>query len=112
MDRLGALGVRWALDGFGIGAVPLGRLDRLPLHSVKIPAGLLGEAGAAEASGLSAGLVGLARSLGLQVVVEGVERESQAARVLGLSCDHAQGFHYGRPVPATAGVPVGRAPAA
>ncbi len=106
MRRLADLGVKFALDGFGVASFPLGRLDQLPLHTVKIPAVVLAQPGAAGTSGLSGALVGLARSLGLAVAVEGVERADQADRLLDLACDEAQGFHYGRPEPASAGHPL------
>ncbi len=108
MSRLSDLGVRFTLDGFGVGSFPLGRLDQLPLHAVKIPAAVLAQPGASGTSGLSSALVGLARSLGLAVAVEGVERADQASRLLDLACDEVQGFHYGRPEPASAGHPLMR----
>ncbi len=101
MGQLADLGVRFALDDFGASSVPLQRLGELPLHSVKIPASVLGDAASsARSANLPDALVALARSLGLLVAVEGVERADQAARLVDLSCDEAQGYHYGRPVPA------------
>ena len=45
-------------------------------------------------------IVGMAKALGLTVVAEGVETVGQAQRVSELGCDLAQGFYFGRPVPA------------
>lgn len=105
MALLAGRGVRWSLDGFGTGAVPLSRLDLLPLESVKIPAGMLADEDHPGRLGLTEGMVRLARSLGLRVVAEGVEREAQVVLLRGMRCDEAQGFHYGRPEPAGAGSP-------
>ncbi|MCW2667185.1 MAG: GGDEF/EAL/PAS/PAC/GAF-domain containing protein, partial [Frankiales bacterium] len=108
MALLAGRGVRWSLDGFGTGAVPLSRLDLLPLESVKIPAGMLADERHPGRLGLTEGMVRLARSLGLRVVAEGVEREAQVVLLRGMRCDQAQGFHYGRPEPAGAGSPAVR----
>src|SRR5206468_5396405 len=47
------------------------------------------------------GIVGLGKALGLQLVAEGIERVAQQGIVHDLGCDGAQGFHFGKPVPAT-----------
>ena len=43
----------------------------------------------------------MARNLGLKVIAEGVEESAQAEALLALGCDEAQGYYFGRPVPAT-----------
>jgi EAL domain-containing protein (putative c-di-GMP-specific phosphodiesterase class I) len=47
-------------------------------------------------------IVSLASSLGLQLVAEGIERESQASYLRELGCEYGQGFHLGHPVTAPA----------
>ena len=44
-------------------------------------------------------IVGFAQALGLETVAEGIETADQLARVIGLGCDHGQGFHFARPLP-------------
>jgi EAL domain-containing protein (putative c-di-GMP-specific phosphodiesterase class I) len=43
-------------------------------------------------------IIALARALNMSVVAEGVETETQAAQLVASGCDHAQGFHFGRPL--------------
>ncbi|MGH9019292.1 MAG: EAL domain-containing protein, partial [Acidimicrobiales bacterium] len=49
-----------------------------------------------------ASVIGLAHALGLTVVAEGVETTAQAATLVALGCDRAQGFLFARPQPASA----------
>jgi EAL domain-containing protein (putative c-di-GMP-specific phosphodiesterase class I) len=49
---------------------------------------------------LLVGIIALGRTLGMRVIVEGVETAEQQRRLLGLGCRVAQGFHLGRPAPA------------
>jgi EAL domain-containing protein (putative c-di-GMP-specific phosphodiesterase class I) len=53
-----------------------------------------------EDSALVAAIVSLAKALGLATVAEGVETEVQHGHLAGLGCERAQGYLFGRPVPA------------
>ncbi len=101
MAALGALGVQFALDDFGLGYSSLSRLERLPIQIVKIDrsfvAGLLTDQGAT-----CRAVIRFAAELGRAIVAEGVERPEQAAQLRGLGCTRLQGFHYGRPAPEAA----------
>ena len=96
LDMLRRAGARIALDDFGTGASSLHHLREFKVDTLKIDRGfvasLVHDPGAAA---LIRGVIGLAHGLGLTVTAEGVERPEQAAALLALQCDQAQGYHYG-----------------
>jgi predicted signal transduction protein with EAL and GGDEF domain len=98
LRQLKGLGVTLAIDDFGTGYSNLAYLQRLPLDQIKIDrqfvSGLETDAGDAA---IVTAIVGLARTLGLAVVAEGVETAEQAARLRELGCELAQGFYFGGP---------------
>jgi len=95
---LRALGVRTALDHFGVGPTSLAYLRRLPVDVLKIDSALF-----AEPSGLSMPIVdvvvSLGRRLGLEIVAEGLEVEGHLDLVRNAGCRYGQGFLFGRPAP-------------
>lgn len=94
-----ALGVRIAVDGFGMGQSSLALLPELPITALKLD-DTLGDRMAGSGAGLVAGLVGLARELRLQVVVARIEHVGQLRRARQLGCDRAQGLLLSPPLPA------------
>jgi diguanylate cyclase (GGDEF)-like protein len=100
LERLKATGVRIALDDFGSGASSLSRLRELPVDELKLHESFIGPVGSApEDASIVGALVELGHSLGLTVVAEGVEHESQIEQLRELGCDAAQGYAIGPPVP-------------
>ncbi len=100
LAALRAMGVRIAIDDFGTGYAGLSYLRRLPVDTVKIDRSFVsGVAAGGDAVALVSSIVELARSLGLDVVAEGVEDEAQASVLRDLRCGRAQGFLYSRPLP-------------
>jgi diguanylate cyclase (GGDEF)-like protein/PAS domain S-box-containing protein len=97
---LARAGFRLALDDFGTGYASLTHLKRLPLTYVKIDKSFVSSIGA-DASGVDLvdPIIRLARAVGLQVVAEGVESQSQADALLDLGCDVGQGYLFGHPAP-------------
>lgn len=97
LHALGALGVRIVLDEFGTGQTSLAQLPDLPLHAIKLDV-TLGDRLAGSGAAMVAGLVGLGRELGLQVVVPRVEHAGQLRRARHLGCHRAQGYLLSPPV--------------
>ena len=96
--RLQEVGATLSLDDFGTGYSSLLHLHQIPLHSVKIDRGFTDDLESDEASRrFMRAVLSLGRDLGLRVVVEGVERDSQAEVLHRLFGTHAQGHYFGRP---------------
>lgn len=98
---LRALGVRLAIDDFGTGYSSLAYLHRLPVDCLKIDRGFVATIDDEGGRSLIHTIVTLARSLGLSTVAEGVETAAQHEALISLGCDRLQGYHLGRPQPAT-----------
>ncbi len=93
-----------ALDDFGTGYSSLTWLQRLPVDTVKLDRSFVVDLLSPE-GGYGPDILGsvtaLAHALGKTVVAEGVEQPEQHDYLVGLGCDLAQGYLYGRPVPAS-----------
>jgi diguanylate cyclase (GGDEF)-like protein/PAS domain S-box-containing protein len=99
LTALKALGVRLAIDDFGVGHASLMQLRRLlPVDTLKIDKSFVdGIVSDAEDSAIVAGVVRLAHSLGLVAVAEGVEHSEQAELLARMGCQSAQGYLFARP---------------
>ncbi|MBX6721879.1 MAG: bifunctional diguanylate cyclase/phosphodiesterase [Dactylosporangium sp.] len=94
-------GIRLALDDFGTGYSSLSVLPRVPVHELKIDRAFVRDMEVSpEAAAIVRSTVDLGRSLGLAVVAEGVERESQRRALWELGCAAGQGHLFARPMPA------------
>ncbi|NUP48740.1 MAG: EAL domain-containing protein [Catenulispora sp.] len=92
-------GVRLALDDFGTGYSSLRYLRDLPVTSLKIDKGFTAEVGVdARQTALIEGIVDISRALGLNIVAEGIESETQCRRVQAMGVDLGQGWLFGRPM--------------
>src|SRR5439155_25642684 len=102
LRELKALGVRLAIDDFGVGHASLRQLRQLlPVDTLKIDKSFVdGILSDEEDSAIVEAVVRLAHSLGLEAVAEGVEHADQAQRLSGMRCQAAQGYHFARPLPA------------
>lgn len=102
LAMLKALGVRLAIDDFGTGYSSLAYLRRLPIDKLKIDRSFIAEmpedATSVEITGT---VVSLARTLGLEVLAEGVETKAQLDVLIGLGCDTVQGWYFSKPVEPT-----------
>ncbi len=98
---LSQAGITIALDDFGTGYSSLAYLSELPVDKVKIDRSFVRSLHEGTTSAkIIASIVGLSRSLGVEVVAEGVETETDAQAVAKLGCQAAQGYLFARPMPA------------
>ena len=98
---LKSTGIRLALDDFGTGYSSLRHLLGLPLDKIKIDRSFVGTINSVLASRkIVAGVIGMAHSLGLSIVAEGIEEVEVAGILKLLGCDLGQGWLYGRAMPA------------
>lgn len=93
------MGARIGVDDFGTGYSSLSYLQRFPLDRLKIDRGFVGGMDDQGNMVIVKSVIGLAHSLGLEVVAEGIETPRQEAMLKDLGCDFGQGFLYSRPVP-------------
>jgi diguanylate cyclase (GGDEF)-like protein len=95
------LGVHLAIDDFGTGHSSLTHLRRFPVEALKVDRQFVAGLGQdPESDAIVAMILGLARTLGLHGVAEGVENERQFERLRELGGTDAQGYLFGAPVPA------------
>ncbi len=101
LTRLREEGIKIAMDDFGTGYSSLASLRSLPLDVLKIDRSFINdlEHRPSDVSFVEA-IVGLAHTLGLVVVAEGVETEEQREILLAAGCDRGQGWLFGKPVAA------------
>lgn len=100
LHDLRALGVRAAIDDFGAEYSSLNRIGTLPVRMIKLDRGFLRRVPEdPRARRLLAGVIGVAKALGVVTVVEGVERRSQLGLLPGFGADLVQGFLLARPEP-------------
>jgi diguanylate cyclase (GGDEF)-like protein len=101
LRELKALGMKLSIDDFGTGYSSISYLQKLPLDELKIERSFLsGIRTAGDQAALVDLIIGMAHSLGLSVVAEGVETEVQFAYLRQRGCDEAQGYLFGKPLPA------------
>ena len=100
VGRLRRHGVRLALDDFGTGYSSFSYLQKLPYDTLKIDRSFVQqlEAGHHTESAIVHAIVVLAHNLDMEVVAEGVETLEQAAELLRLGCEYAQGYLFARPL--------------
>ncbi|MGD0732940.1 MAG: EAL domain-containing protein [Terracidiphilus sp.] len=100
MNRLSALGVSMAVDDFGTGYSSLSYLANLPFHCLKIDRSFVNELEhRSDLGNMIRSLVVLAHNLGMTVIAEGVETQSQLNLIKQLGGDEVQGFLLGKPMP-------------
>jgi len=100
LQDIRALGVRIALDDFGTGYCALSYLNQYPIDTLKVDRAFVTDCDVSPKTlALVNGIISLGNGLGLDVVVEGVEREQQFDALSRLGCTEFQGYFFARPMP-------------
>ncbi len=104
LTRIRNHGAGLAIDDFGTGLSSLSQLKDIPFDTVKIDKSFLSRHGGTDSDSngdvVLSSIVALARDLRRGVIVEGVETESDAARMVDLGCEYAQGYLFSEPLTA------------
>jgi len=99
LTALKKLGLRIAVDDFGTGYSSLAYLRQFPVDRLKVDRAFVAQMSVStESRALVHTLVQLGRTLGLQVLAEGIEEESQLVALRAEGCEKGQGFLYSRPL--------------
>jgi EAL domain-containing protein (putative c-di-GMP-specific phosphodiesterase class I) len=103
LRALKTIGVAVVMDDFGTGYSSLSYLWRFPFDKIKIDGGFMRafDGSSREAETVVKTIIALGRELHMRVTVEGIETAEQLAFLHGADGDQAQGFYFGRPVPAS-----------
>lgn len=100
LNRLRALGVKISIDDFGTGYSSLSRLSRLAFDKIKIDKSFVHSISTQEdALNIIRLITGMAKSLNMKAVAEGVETQEQLECLQVLGCDYTQGYLFGKPQP-------------
>jgi EAL domain-containing protein (putative c-di-GMP-specific phosphodiesterase class I) len=103
LHTLRELGIHFEIDDFGTGYSSLSYLKRFPVETLKIDRSFVEDLDQrAENAAIVRAIIGLGESLGLLIVAEGVEKPAEVEKLKALGCFVAQGFLYGKPLPAGA----------
>jgi EAL domain-containing protein (putative c-di-GMP-specific phosphodiesterase class I) len=100
MAQLAEAGVRFALDDFGTGYSSLSYLSKYPFSKIKVDRSFVsGEHVGAKSDAIIRAVSGMANTLGMDVVAEGIETYEQVQSVRRAGCTLGQGYYFSRAVP-------------
>ena len=102
LREIANFGVSIAIDDFGTGYSSLSYLTRLPVNTLKVDRIFVHDVpNNIHNAKVAQGIIGLGHSLGMRTIGEGVETVVQERFLRELKCGYAQGFLFGKPMPAT-----------
>jgi len=100
LNELRDMGFSISIDDFGTGYSSLSYLKRLPVDTIKIDRTFVQDLpDDKDSAEITNAVIAMSHKLNLAVVAEGVENQEQAQFLEAISCDIAQGFYYGKPMP-------------
>ncbi len=102
LTRIRELGTGLSLDDFGTGHSSLAYLQRFPFDTIKIDQSFVRTTSRGTRPVILKSIIAMAHDLGMDVVAEGAETDSDAVELYQLGCEYAQGFAFGEPMDADA----------
>jgi EAL domain-containing protein (putative c-di-GMP-specific phosphodiesterase class I) len=99
LQRLKSMGLKLTIDDFGTGYSSLSYLKQFPVSKLKIDRSFIRDVAEKPDDGAIANaIIGMAKSLNLKVIAEGVENEAQMAFLREHHCDEIQGYYFSKPL--------------
>ena len=99
IEKIRAIGCNFAVDDFGTGYSSLSYIHRFAIDQLKIDSSFV-QSAAPKSAEIMRSIIDLGRSLGIEVVAEGIETPEQAEHLRELHCGYGQGYLFSRPVDA------------
>lgn len=99
LEKIRAMGFKLSMDDFGTGFSSLTYLQKMPINCLKIDRSFVNKSDTKSGREIVEMIVQLGKTLGLNVIAEGVEEEVQGILLREMGCNEVQGFFYARPMP-------------